>query len=470
MGLEIERKFLLKNENIIEFLSNEGVSFKRLNILQFYTKISKNDEIRYRSESGKFIKTIKFGSDLVREENESECDESEFKDALKNRIGSLITKNRYLFRINNNPCNIDIFDGDLNGLCIFEVEFKDEAEAVYYQLPSFLLNFVAIDVTCDKRYKNKHIALYGNPHASFELERVFDVLGNSTNLELNLPKNLKSKDALRVLFFKLYKEICAKKSEYESSDDDEALHQFRINLRKIRSILKAFDGVFDKKITKIFSDEFKNLANLTNTTRDLDVFLQFLKKQKHSDEIVSFITQARAVQSKQLKEILSDDKKNEFLKEWELFLLEDSSFYIGEFGSSSIVQISAKRLRNELVALQRQISRLNDSCENESFHKIRIELKRLRYVYDSFSHLFYIKEFDKFSKRLRFMQELFGDLQDRDIWLGILKNMPLGENLAKIENKIYRQIYKLREKILKKNIKFMRSSRIISRSLKIYYI
>ena len=61
MGLEIERKFLLKNSQILDFLKEAGVVFKHLKISQFYTKITQNEEIRFRSEEDKFIKTIKVG-------------------------------------------------------------------------------------------------------------------------------------------------------------------------------------------------------------------------------------------------------------------------------------------------------------------------------------------------------------------------------------------------------------------------
>ena len=70
MGLEIERKFLLKNSQILDFLKDAGVVFKHLEISQLYTKITQNEEIRFRSEEDKFIKTIKVGKDLIREENE----------------------------------------------------------------------------------------------------------------------------------------------------------------------------------------------------------------------------------------------------------------------------------------------------------------------------------------------------------------------------------------------------------------
>ena len=90
MSLEIERKFLLKNSQILDFLKEAGVVFKHLEISQFYTKITQNKEIRFRSEEDKFIKTVKIGKGLIREENEEFCEKAEFKKALKSRIGSVI--------------------------------------------------------------------------------------------------------------------------------------------------------------------------------------------------------------------------------------------------------------------------------------------------------------------------------------------------------------------------------------------
>ena len=68
------------------------------------------------------------------------------------------------------------------------------------------------------------------------------------------------------------------------------------------------------------------------------------------------------------------------------------------------------------------------------------------------------------------MQEIFGDLQDYDVWLGILKRLPEMQDKERLESKIYKQIYKSREEILKKRLKFIKATRKISRNLKIYYI
>ena len=468
MGLEIERKFLLKNSQILDFLKEAGVVFKHLEISQFYTKITQNEEIRFRSEEDKFIKTVKVGKDLIREENEEFCEKAEFKKALKNRIGRVITKDRYIFRLNNNPCNIDVFKDDLNGLCTFEIEFADENEAVYFKLPAFLEQFCQADVTCDKRYKNKFLAIHANENEQIDYKRAYDVFKNKEILP-NFAANLKSGEALRALFLSIFKEIKRLKREYLQDHDEEILHSLRVNLRKVRSLLKIFNGVFDEKVTLFFGENFKILANSTNKKRDLDIFLGFLSEQKHANELIYFVQKALNLEYENVKSYIGDEENYAFLKEWEIFLNE-GEFYRSKLFDVSLSRLGSFKLRTLLVLAQKRLKSLDQDCPNESFHKIRIELKKVRYTYEFLSEIFYFDGLKKYEERLKDMQEIFGALQDYDVWLGILERLPEAAGKEKLESKIYKQIYKTREEILKKRLKFIKATRKISRNLKIYYI
>ena len=468
MGLEIERKFLLKNSQILDFLKEAGLVFKHLEISQFYTKITQNEEIRFRSEEGKFIKTLKVGKDLIREENEEFCEKAEFKKALKNRIGRVITKDRYIFRLNNNPCNIDIFKDDLNGLCTFEIEFSDENEAVYFKLPPFLEQFCQADVTCDKRYKNKFLAIHANENEQIDYKRAYNVFKNR-EISPNFAANLKSGEALRALFLSIFKEIKRLKSDYLQDHDEEILHNLRVNLRKVRSLLKIFNGVFDEKVTLFFGENFKILANSTNKKRDLDIFLGFLSEQKHANELIYFVQKALNLEYENVKSYLGDEENYAFLKEWEIFLNE-GEFYRSKLFDVSLSRLGSFKLRTLLVLAQKRLKSLDQDCPNESFHKIRIELKKVRYTYEFLSEIFYFDGLKKYEERLKDMQEIFGALQDYDVWLGILERLPVAAGKEKLESKIYKQIYKTREEILKKRLKFIKTTRKISRNLKIYYI
>ncbi len=53
----------------------------------------------------------------------------------------------------------DVFEGDLAPLCLVEVEFTSEKDAKGYTPRAWF----GADVTEDKRYKNKYMAINGRP-------------------------------------------------------------------------------------------------------------------------------------------------------------------------------------------------------------------------------------------------------------------------------------------------------------------
>ena len=124
---EIERRFLLYPCDIKSFLQKNGFRYKLFKIKQFYLpsspESSSSEVIRYRKENRKYIKTVKRGEGLKREEIEKEIDKKEFKTFLKKRDGKVIKKRRYKVCIDGKVYEFDEFRGFLKGLLILEVEF-----------------------------------------------------------------------------------------------------------------------------------------------------------------------------------------------------------------------------------------------------------------------------------------------------------------------------------------------------------
>ena len=61
--------------------------------------------------------------------------------------------------------------------------------------------------------------------------------------------------------------------------DTEFLHDYRVSLRKVRSVLSLFKGVYSLEDTVHLMKDFSSLMQKTNGLRDLDVYL--LNKQKY---------------------------------------------------------------------------------------------------------------------------------------------------------------------------------------------
>lgn len=151
--LEIERKFL------VDKLSFDIASLFHERIIQGYLSIKRYQEERIRKKGEKYSFAKKTGDGLLRREQEREISKEEFDLLWPSTKNARIEKIRYLFLYGNRTIEIDVFEGRLKGLITAEVEFNSENEAEKFQVPEWF----GREVTVDKRYKNKSLALYGKP-------------------------------------------------------------------------------------------------------------------------------------------------------------------------------------------------------------------------------------------------------------------------------------------------------------------
>jgi len=125
MSIEIERKFLVKNN------SYKKESYKHLNIKQGFLNSNKNRVVRIRIIDNRGFITIKgISSDngLSRYEWEKEITINDAQDLLSICEKGVIEKNRYLVKCSNHIFEVDEFIGENDGLIIAEVELKSEDE------------------------------------------------------------------------------------------------------------------------------------------------------------------------------------------------------------------------------------------------------------------------------------------------------------------------------------------------------
>lgn len=141
--MEIERKFLVKK------LPDNLDSYKYHIISQAY--ILTAPVLRIRQLDDEYILTYKSAGMMARKEIEMPLDKMAFFKLLAKTEGLVISKKRYLIPDNmGHTIELDIFDGDLKGLIMAEVEFSDEKEANEYMPPEWL----GQDVTNNPAFHN----------------------------------------------------------------------------------------------------------------------------------------------------------------------------------------------------------------------------------------------------------------------------------------------------------------------------
>jgi len=141
MSIEIERKYLIKAD-LLE-LPEKG---KKL--IQGYIWSDPDKSLRIRMAGEKAFLTIKTGNNpLNRSEFEYEIPMNDAQDLLI-LCDSKIEKIRFLIPQNNLFWEIDVFEGDNDGLIVAEIELNSENEK--FELPDWIDH----EVTNESKYLN----------------------------------------------------------------------------------------------------------------------------------------------------------------------------------------------------------------------------------------------------------------------------------------------------------------------------
>jgi CYTH domain-containing protein len=150
--VEIERKFLVKHPP-----SMDGVPHSQLR--QGYIATG-TTEVRLRDTDGCFTLTCKRGDGLVRREEEITIDAEQFNALWTLTEGQRIEKTRYRIPEGTLLIELDVYHGSLEPLIVAEVEFDSQEASLTFCPPSYF----GTEVTEDKAYKNKNLALEGLPN------------------------------------------------------------------------------------------------------------------------------------------------------------------------------------------------------------------------------------------------------------------------------------------------------------------
>lgn len=116
--------------------------------------------IRVRREDQRHTLTIKTGSGLARVEIERELDGDEFAALWDVATELVIEKRRHRVPLDGGlTAELDVYDGDLAGHEVVEVEFADDETAASFEPPEWF----GREVTDDDRYSNAALARHGWP-------------------------------------------------------------------------------------------------------------------------------------------------------------------------------------------------------------------------------------------------------------------------------------------------------------------
>jgi CHAD domain-containing protein len=205
--------------------------------------------------------------------------------------------------------------------------------------------------------------------------------------------------------------------------DTEYLHDYRVALRKLRSVVALVKGAYSKEKTRELKTVFGQLARETNRLRDLDVYL--LQEDAYRQEIPvglrsgvdrlfnDFRLERRRVIRKIQRHFLSPEY-SQLIGDQQAWLTTPQPA-TGARASLPIYEVASKEILKHYKLIRKEGMAIRPETEDEAVHELRIECKKLRYLLELFASLYRPADLKPILRRLRGLQDVLGDFNDYSV-------------------------------------------------------
>ena len=269
----------------------------------------------------------------------------------------------------------------------------------------------------------------------------------STKLQYGFSADTPTLQAAVEIFTALYAIITANEKGIERDIDTEFLHDFRIAIRRTRSLLAQLKHHFTSSAIRNFGEEFSWLGHMTNAKRDYDIFglkipvyesLVCSALLDHLRGLGDYIETQRNSTLQALLEVLHGTRYQRLKTEWEAFLGEPHNYVDAAECNTSVKETADVGIWAAYKQVIRAGRPIRPDSPFELFHKLRIKCKRLRYLLEFYAHIYSNTDMRRLVKQLKSLQDMLGELQDqafqithlRDFGVGFDNTMGAGSTLA----------------------------------------
>jgi CHAD domain-containing protein len=233
-------------------------------------------------------------------------------------------------------------------------------------------------------------------------------------------------EAARTVLSRLLEVLKANEQGVKDCSDSEFLHDFRVAVRRTRSMLGQMKPVFPKVVLNRFQPEFFWLSEITSRPRDIDVYLLDFPAFREGlpdeagadlDPLHDFLREEQVKEYTSLRRKLSSRRYRELLRKWKNYLEKprrsggahppDSLRPVKELAREKIWKMYRRAVREGLS--------IGDHSPHEDLHELRKTCKKLRYLLEFFQHLFPPGTVKDLIDSLKVLQSNLGEFQDLEV-------------------------------------------------------
>ena len=220
--------------------------------------------------------------------------------------------------------------------------------------------------------------------------------------------------------------------------DTEFVHQYRVNIRKTRSLISLFKKSFSSQRYQLFKTELKTLGSQTNNLRDLDVFLlnqdyyRSLLPENLWPGLEQIFRQINRRRTTALKKVVSQLTGTEYLKQINHLLqaFQQLPELATKQSELEIRQLAGKKILAQYQLIHTDGIAIDTDTSDQAVHALRIECKKLRYLLELFAELFPAKKVKQLVKLLKVFQDNLGRFNDFSVQREFLVHLGQGKNLS----------------------------------------
>ena len=228
--------------------------------------------------------------------------------------------------------------------------------------------------------------------------------------------------------------------------DSEFLHDFRVGVRRSRSLLGQIKGVLPQAEVDHFKGELSWLGRVTGPTRDLDVLLLGLRspsKDLNEDQhraLLAQLEQERARAQQAPAEQLTSERYRLLVEQWQDFLLQDPRANPGDGrGALPLVTVVSQRAWRLYRRTLSGIEHVRIDTPAHVLHQIRIDAKKLRYLIDAAASLYDPEDLAIVLRALKRLQSVLGAFNDACVQASWLRQYAGARNETEPDVTLVRQ-------------------------------